>query len=136
MRTVEHDGETYLLLKESEEACLVRDPATGEEQYLPGEELSATGEAPLAVAAREIPEPTRRLLVAVHTEQRLGLLLELDESPMSVREALGRYDLCESDLHGLFAELRAAGLLEEQTVGGERGYATTEQASEGLDALR
>ena len=136
MRTVRHDGSAYLLLEQSDEASLVRDPTTGEKRYLPTEELSAAGEPLLAVAASEVPGPTRRLLTAVHTEQTLGLLLELDRTPMSVREILGRYDLCESDLHGLVAELRAAGFLEARTVNGEQGYATTERASEALDALR
>ena len=137
MRTVEHDGDRYLLVKQSGESSLVRDPETGEERYLPNDELTATGDSPLAVAARAVPEPTRRVLAAVHSERTLGALLELDDrGPLSVREILGSYDLCESDVHGTFAELRAAGLVEEADVAGERGYATTDLASEGLDALR
>ena len=137
MRAVEHDGERYLLLKQSGESSLVRDPETGEERYLPNDELTATGDSPLAVAARAVPEPRRRLLTAVHSERTLGALLELDDrGPLSVREILGRYDLCESDVHGTFGELRAAGLVEEVDVGGERGYATTDLAAEALDALR
>ena len=137
MRTVEHDGERYLLVKRSGESSLVRDPETGEERYLPNDELTATGDSPLAVAARAVPEPQRRLLTAVHSERTLGVLVELDDrGPLSVREFLGRYDLCESDVHGTFAELRAAGLVEEVDVGGERGYATTDLAGEALDALR
>ncbi|QLD88587.1 hypothetical protein HWV07_05885 [Natronomonas salina] len=137
MRTVEHDGDRYLLVKQSGESSRVRDPETGEERYLPNDELTATGDSPLAVAARAVPEPTRRVLTAVHSERTLGALLELDErGPLSVREILGSYDLCESDVHGTFAELRAAGLVEEADVAGERGYATTDLASEGLDALR
>jgi hypothetical protein len=137
VRTVEHDGNRYLLLKQSTESSLVRDPETGEQRYLPNDELTAIGAAPLAVAAQGVPESTRRLVTAVHSEQTLGLLVELDErGPLSVRDVLGRYDLCESDLHGLFGELRAAELVEETTVNGERGYAATAVASEGLDALR
>jgi hypothetical protein len=137
MRVVEHDGSRYVLLKESDGASLVRDPDTGEEHTLPNDELTATGESPLAVAATAVPEPQRRLLAAVHSEQALGLLVELeDRGPLSVREILGRYDLCESDLHGQVAELRAAGLVREADVGGERGYGTTPLASDGLDALR
>ena len=137
MRTVEHDGQRYLLVKRSGESSLVRDPETGEERYLPNDELTATGEAPLAVAARAVPEAPRRLLTAVHSERTLGALVELHErGPLSVREILGRYDLCESDVHGTFAELRAAGLVEEVEVGGERGYATTDLAGTALEALR
>lgn len=137
MQTVEHDGDRYLLVKRSGESSLVRDPETGAERYLPNDELTATGDAPLAVAARAVPEPTRRILTAVHSERTLGALLELeDRGPLSIRAILGSYDLCESDVHGTFAELRAAGLVEEVDVGGERGYATTELASEGLEAIR
>lgn len=137
MRTVEHDGDRYLLVKRSGESSLVRDPETGEERYLPNGELVATGDSPLTVAARAVPEAAREVLTAVHSERTLGALLELDErGPLSVREILGSYDLCESDVHGTFAELRAAGLVEEADVAGERGYAATELASEGLEALR
>ena len=137
MRAIEHDGEQYLLIKRSSESSLVRDPKTGTERYLPNDELTVTGEAPLAVAARSVPEPPRRILTAVHSERLLGLLVELDDDgPLSVRELLDRYDLCESDLHGHVAELRAAGLVREAEHYGERGYATTELAREGLEALR
>jgi hypothetical protein len=135
--TVEHDGDRYVLVKRSSDSSLVRDPETGAERYLPNDELTTTDESPLVVAAGSIPEPRRRLLTAVHDEQVLGLLVELDDrGPLSVRELLGRYDLCESDLHGRVGELRAAGLVREADVGGERGYETTEIASDGLAALR
>lgn len=137
MKTVEHDGDRYLLVKQSGESSLVRDPETGEERYLPNEELTVTGDSPLELAARNVPEASRRILTAVHSEQSLGLLVELDErGPLSVRDVLGSYDLCESDLHGLFAELRAAGLVTEADVAGERGYRLTDLAREGLAELR
>ncbi len=137
MRTVEHRGDRFLLLKQSGDSSLVRDPETGAEQYLPNEELTVTGESPLVAAASVVDAPERRILTAVHSERMLGLLLELDsDGPISVREILGRYDLCESDLHGRIAELRAAGLVQEADIGGERGYAATDLAGEGLSALR
>lgn len=137
MRTVEYRGDPYLLLKRSGESSLVRDPETGDERYLPNDELTATGDSPLTVAARTVPSSNRRLLTAVHSEQILGLLVELaDRGPLSVRELLGRYDLCESDLHGRVGELRAAGLVREADVAGERGYETTEMADDALSALR
>jgi hypothetical protein len=138
-RTVENeDGDRYLLLKESAESSLVRDPETGETQYLPTAALDpVAGQSPLATAARELPSDVRTLLVAVPDERALGLLLELDaDGPLAVRTLLSAYDLCESDLHGLLAELRAAGLLAETTVTGRRGYGTTETASETLATLR
>lgn len=137
MRTAEHEGDRYLLVKSSSESSLLRDPETGAERYVPNEELTVTGESPLAVAASTVPEPQRRLLSAVHSESTLGLLVELDGcGPLSAREILARYDFCESDLHGRAVELRAAGLLKEADVDGERGYAATDLASEALTALR
>ncbi len=137
MKTATHDGKRYLLVKSSGESSLVRDPETGRERYLPNDELTVTGESPLSVAASAVPEPRRRVLIAVHSEAVLGLLLELDaRGPLSAREILGRYDLCESDLHGRITELRAAGLIRKADINGERGYATTGLASEGLDGLR
>lgn len=137
MRVAEHDGKRYLLRKQSGDSSLVEDPETGTERYLPNDELTVTGASPLSVAAESIPEPQRRVLTAVHSDTVLGLLVELDErGPLSVREILGRYDLCESDLHGRTTELRAAGLIEEATINGERGYATTAVAEDGLSAIR
>lgn len=137
MRTAEYGGDRYLLVKSSGDSSLVRDPETGEERYVPNEELTVTGESPLVVAAGAVPEAQRRLLTAVHSESVLGLLVELDEhGPLSVRDILDRYDLCESDLHGRTTELRAAGLVEEADVGGERGYAVTEVTTAALEALR
>jgi len=134
---VVHDGTRYLLIKSSQQSSLVRDPKTGTEQYLPNSELTVTGDSPLTIAAKAVSEPQRRILTAVHSEQLLGLLIELDErGPLSARELLDLCDLCESDLHGRLMELRAAGLIRETDVGAERGYAVTELASEGLSALR
>lgn len=124
-------------MKSSGDSSLVRDPETGEERYVPNDELTVTGDSPLVVAASAVPEPQRRLLTAVHSERVLGLIVELDaRGPLSAREILGRYDLCESDLHGRLTELRAAGLVREADVHGERGYAATELASEALETLR
>lgn len=139
MRSVETEsGEHYLLLKESSDSSLVRDPATGEERYIAADRLrDPGGDSPLAVAASGVPEPVRRLLTAVHTEQALGLVMELvDRGPVPVIDLLGAYDLCESDFHGLLSELRAAGLVAEAKVAGERGYDATELAREAVEQLR
>jgi hypothetical protein len=70
-------------------------------------------------------------------DRALSLLAEIDtRGPLAVRTLLSTQDCCESDLHGLCAELRMAGLLEECEVAGERGYRTTEQAREVLERLR
>ncbi|MFB6171869.1 MAG: hypothetical protein ABEJ23_04995 [Haloarculaceae archaeon] len=137
MRTVrDEDGRSYLLLKSSSESCLVRDPETGEERYLPADRLASVSESPLATAARAVPERARQVLSAVHDDRSLGLLLELDREPRAIRTLLDATDLCESDLLGLLTEFRAAGLLAETDVRGERGYRTTDAASEGLAHLR
>ena len=139
MRTVrDESGDRYLLLKRSDESSRVRDPETGEERYLDNDALTVVdGESPLATAARGVPEDVRRVAVAVHDDRSLGLLAELaDRGPIGIRELLDTYDLCESDLHGLLAEFRAAGLIEEARVAGEHGYDATETATAALDALR
>ena len=139
MRTVrDTEGSHYLLVKESGESSLVRDPATGEQQHLPNADIETVdGESPLETAATGVPEPVRRVLTAAHDERALGLLLEIDrQGPVGVRTLLSAYDLCESDLHGLLAEFRAAGLLEETRTNGQRGYVTTDEASDALATLR
>jgi hypothetical protein len=139
MRTVrDESGDRYLLLKRSSESSRVRDPATGEERYVDNDALTVVdGESPLATAARGIPQEVRHVAAAVHDDRSLGLLAELvDRGPVGVRELLDAYDLCESDLHGLLAEFRAAGLIDDVRVAGERGYDATETAAAALDALR
>lgn len=139
MRTVrDDDGRTFLLVKRSGESSLVRNPETGSERYLPNDELTVDAEAsPLATAAGAVPASVRRVLTATPDERSLGLLVELvDRGPLAVRTLLSAYDLCESDLHGLLAECRAAGLIEETRVGGERGYDATETTREAVSLLR
>lgn len=138
MRSVRTDGRRYLLLKRSSESSLVRDPATGEERYVANEDLDpAGGRSALETAASAVPPATRRVLSAVHDDESLGLLLEIDRrGPVAVADLMGDYDRCESDMHGLFAEFRAAGLIEESSVAGQPGYEATDAASEGLAPLR
>lgn len=131
-------GNRYLLLKRSDESSLVRDPDTGDERYLDNAALApAEGASELAVAAAEIDAPVRRLLSAVHDDEGLGLLVVLStRGPLPVRALLDLDDSCESDLHGLLAELQAAGLIEEREIAGERGYVTTDRAENALSSLR
>lgn len=138
MRTVEDAaGDRYLLLEQSGDTWLVLDPETGSRRHLPAAALSVVGgEAPLETAARAVPEAVRRDLD--HPSDRaVGLLAEIRRrEPVGVRGLLGDYDLCESDLHGLLAEFRAAGLVAETDVAGERGYHVTDLARDGLAVLR
>ena len=106
-----------------------------------GPRLEPVEESPLETATGAVPGSVRRILTVVHDDRALGLLFEVEErGPVGVRELLSAYDLCESDLHGLLAELRAAGLIREteieNTAGSSRGYETTERASDGLVRLR
>jgi DNA-binding IclR family transcriptional regulator len=73
----------------------------------------------------------------VHDERALDLLSALDaRERVGVRELLSTAGCCESDLHGLLAELRAAGLVAETTAASERGYRTTRAGSEALARFR
>lgn len=134
MRIVEDDaGRRHLLLKRSGESSLVRDVGTGQERYVPNDELTVRdGIDPLSAAAAGVPPKTRHRLPAVHDDRALGLLVLLAYEPRPVRTLLTATDLCESDLLGMASELRAAGLLEETMVDGERGYDATEGARSAL----
>lgn len=139
MQTVRDDeGRTCLLVKRSDESSLIRDPSTGTERYVDNADLTVVdGESPLVTAATGVPEPIRRVLTAVHDDRALGLLVTLvDDGPLSVLDLLDRTDACESDLHGLFAEFRAAGLIREIDVDGRRGYEATSTATTGIELLR
>jgi hypothetical protein len=138
MRTVrDADGDRYLLLKESDESSLVRDPESGAERYVANDDLDFVDESPLATAAAGIDSAVRRLVTATYDDQSLGLLVELvDGGPLATVELLDSYDLCESDLHGLLAEFRAAGLVAEAETAGQRGYDATDLAREAVAELR
>jgi hypothetical protein len=138
MRTVQDEsGKSYLLLKESDESSLVRDPETGEQRHVPNDRLEPVdGESPLVTASRAVPDAVRAAVTAAHDDRALGLLLEIDErGPVGVRVLLDAYDLCESDLHGLLAEFRAAGLIAEADVAGQRGYETTDEGRRAVAVL-
>jgi len=138
MRTVhDDDGRRYLLLKRSSESSLVRNPATGEERYLPNDRLTVDDSTdPLTLAADAVPGSVRRVLSACRDDRALGLLLELDRRGPVPARALMDYDLCESDVLGLVGEFRAAGLVVEADVAGERGYDLTDDARVALGVLR
>jgi hypothetical protein len=138
MRTVrDDDGDRYLLLKESDESSLVRDPESGAERYVANDDLDFLDESPLSTAAAGIDPAVRKLLTATYDDQSLGLLVELvDRGPLSTVALLDSYDLCESDLHGLLGEFRAAGLVKEAESAGQRGYDATDLAERAVGKLR
>jgi hypothetical protein len=138
MRTVrDDDGNHYVLLKESSDSSLVRDPETGETTHLPTDDLEpASGESPLDALATAIPEDARRVVTACHDDWLLGLLVDLaDRGPLTAREMLGAYDTCESDFVGGVNELRASGLVQETQIHGERGYELTDTGQSGIEFL-
>lgn len=139
MRTVrDDDDDVYVVLKESSDSTLVRDPATGEQRHLPNDDIErAGGASPLDALATGVPDEGRAVVRAVHEDWQLGLLVALaDDGPLAARDAVGQFDACESDLVGALTEFRAAGLVEETTVGGERGYELTDRGEAGVEALR
>jgi hypothetical protein len=138
MRTVrDESGTHYVLLKQSGESSLVRDPETGTEKHVANDDLEPIdGESPLSTAATAVPKSVCTVLTAAHDDRALGLLVELDRrGPLSVHDLLDSYDLCESDLHGLLGEYRAAGLVEATEVLGQPGYEITETASDAIERL-
>ena len=139
MRTVRDDNDDpYLLVKQSGDSSLVRDPETGTERYVANDDLAVvSNESPLSTAAAGIDPAVRRLVTATYDDQSLGLLIELvDRGPLSTVGLLDSYDLCESDLHGLLAEFRAAGLVTEADTNGQRGYDATDLAVDAVNTLR
>jgi hypothetical protein len=139
MRTVEdEDGNRYLQLKRSAASSLVRDVRTGERRHVPTDELSVVGgTSPLETAAASLPEAARRLVTAARDDRTLGLLVALEAADgLAARTLLDAEDYCESDLNGLVAELRAAGLVEPASVDGEAGYRLTDAAARVVRALQ
>jgi len=134
----DRSGQRFVVEKRSSDAWLVRSIDGGETTYRdPGELTVLENVAPLEGVAGSVPGPVRRLLTAVHDERVLGLVLTtVDRDGVAVRTLLAETTLCESDLHGALGELVAAGLLEETTVAGERGYAPTELARSAAASLR
>jgi len=148
-------GDRYLLLKASDDACLVRNPRTGRRRYLPADALERVDAPPVDLDA-DTPRPLRALAAR---DGRLGLLLDVvarrdtDDPPRAgpatadtpgegavpVRTLLDETSLCESDLHGALADLEAAGLLERVEPEGPlrgRAYRPTERALTVVETLR
>lgn len=129
MRVVRDEEESYYVLQDSDgETCRIRKITTGTLTTCPCAELSPI--APSDVLAAD------GLAGAIGSSRALALLIEIDlAGPASARGLLDRFDVCESDLHGVTAELRAIGLIEPTTVHGERGYRTTQEIGDALERL-
>lgn len=139
MRIVEDSaGNRHLLVQQSGESSLVRAVDTGERRTLPTADLTTvSGTSPLETAAAMLPDAARRLITATHDVRALGFLVALETADgLPVRDVLDAEDYCESDLHGLVSEFRAAGLVVETTVDGQPGYRLTDDASTVVRALQ
>ncbi len=111
MRPVkDSSGRRYVLCGTQGPESLVWNPRTNEMCYLKTEEIRPLQPTELS----ENVTPPDLLLAFVH---RRG--------PLDVRTLSSQTTFCESDLHGLLAELRTAGLLRETTIADERAYETT-----------
>ncbi|PSQ45415.1 hypothetical protein BRD17_01500 [Halobacteriales archaeon SW_7_68_16] len=125
------DGQWVLVLERSEDTALIRDPATGDRRRVPAATVAPVDASPLAVVASALDTDGER------GDGRVGLLVELvDRGPTAARTLSTTYDVCESDLHGLLVEFRAAGLVAETRIGGEPGYEPTDAARRLVDRLR
>lgn len=129
MRIVEDDqGSQYILERAARDSWLVRDPRSGECHHRPPDQLRVvSGASPLALASRSVPTADAEQLPLTDA-QSIGLLAEIrTHEPTAVRTLVGATEVCESDLHGMLAELAAADLVRETTVAGEPGYETTDR---------
>jgi hypothetical protein len=127
------DGRPCLLLQVTEDGSDVRDLETGERRQVPTASLTVLGADPLVATAADDGNAVPESLAPAASGLARSLLLELHlGGPRPVRTLLGETNLCESDLHGVVADLRAAGLVREVRVDGQRGYGLTDAADDAL----
>lgn len=123
-------GTRHVALAGDGDEMRLLDSASGESTRRAAGDLSRVEADPLAVAAEGVPSAAREAL-GVEDWRAVGLVAVLvADGPRSVRSLVGGLPLCESDLNGTLAELRAAGLVAETDVGGERGYRATAAAGD------
>lgn len=135
MRIVrDQTGTHYVVLSATESVCRLREIRSGAEVTRQCESLQPADPAAALAATGVDADGVDTVTSAARTSRAIGLLVELDAAgPLAVRTILDRFDVCESDLHGMVTELRAAGLLEPTTVYGERGYRVTDAARDVLE---
>jgi len=119
-------GDPVLVVEHAPDRSRICDPREGACRTVPTDDLAPVEGDPLAAVGRAILGAAGPLPVA--GDAAAGVLADLESGPRSVRRMLDAYGLCESDLHGLLAELAAADLVAETTAGGRRGYELTEDA--------
>ena len=127
---VDAAGRRSLLLREHGEQAVLRDVETGERRTASLEDLASLDGGPLGTLVTDVPPSLPSPLDRAPTDRALALLVELHVAgPRPVRDLLADTTLCESDLHGLVGDLRAAGLVQDEPVAGERGYDLTPSAT-------
>lgn len=129
MRTVRFGGHRFLLVDRTGDVCVLARPATGERVAVPAGGVEDLPEEPPLGTVGRAADPAAELREAVPGIRALGLLAELERRGPTPVRALLEYELCEADLQGVLAEMSAAGLVAEVTVGGERGYRLTDRAA-------
>ena len=120
-------GTSYVLLKRSTEASLVRNLETGSIQYLPTSAFARvttddrTADSKVALATNfqhRIPNAAAHELIT----------MLYDTGPSSVRVLLNETTLCERDFFAVTRELVLGDVLEPTDIAGEQGYALTDEA--------
>ncbi|MFB6253965.1 MAG: hypothetical protein ABEI06_05095 [Halobacteriaceae archaeon] len=137
MQPVKHlSGEVYLLIKESKESSKVRHPKTGEITHFPTEELEKMSQSPLKIATNPVPDTVMFLITTVHSQEGMGLLIELyTRGPLSTKRLLDDYQMCESNLNALLNDLKVGNLIKETEIHNEPGYKLTSKTEQALDHI-
>jgi len=130
MRLVSDGKRQYVLQRSDGEVCRLRELSEGTITTQPCSALTPVSPdefVEVRGADIDIAGPREQ------SERAVALAAELAiAGPTSARALLDRFDACESDIHGATTELRAAGLIEQTTVHGERGYRASERVSDAL----
>lgn len=126
------DGAFALVVGRDGDRVRLREPATGQTRLVPTGEFDPVDVDPLVFVARAIGGSPLG-----SDERTVGLLAELvDRGPTTARALLADYDACESDVQGMLAELRVAGLIEGTRVAGVPGYSVTEDGRATVERRR
>jgi hypothetical protein len=126
-------GHLHLVIERADDRVRVRSVSSGEERWVHRETLKRPDGSVLELAGRQTPF-TSADLPGVHTEAGVGMVVLLARNgPTAVPALLGALELCESDLHGLLAELEAGGALSRTETAGRGAYRLTDAAAKTVD---
>lgn len=131
------DGRQLLVVGRTDGELRVRDPATGSEETVPAEQVDRLDREPLAVVRDAVTDGLDEGRPIGTDDRTVGLAVEfVDRGPTPVRRLTASYDACESDLNGMVAELRVAGLIEATSLAGQPAYRATASAEQLAARLR